>query len=266
MLVKDVKDYLDARFPKENAEDFDQGSIGLAIGSEKIEVSNILLALDLNLEVLQDAISKDCNLIITHHPFLFNPIQRVLFDSEKGEIIKLMCEHNISLYSMHTNLDVGSGGVNDTLAEMLGINDFKVINGEASKGNYLRYGKINEISLGELAKNVKKVFNLDGVRILGDLNKKINTIGVVGGSGAHTYDIINAVNCDLDCYITGEVHLNNSQFADYYGLSIIEVKHGIEKFVFISLIEELRKQFTSLFNYKNNIYITNVETDKLIYA
>ena len=101
MLVKDVKDYLDARFPKENAEDFDQGSIGLAIGSEKIEVSNILLALDLNLEVLQDAISKDCNLIITHHPFLFNPIQRVLFDSEKGEIIKLMCENNISLYSSH---------------------------------------------------------------------------------------------------------------------------------------------------------------------
>ena len=58
MLVKDVKEYLDVRFPKENAEDFDQGSIGLAIGSGKIEVTNILLALDLNMEVLNEAISK----------------------------------------------------------------------------------------------------------------------------------------------------------------------------------------------------------------
>lgn len=265
MLVKNVVEYLDARFPRSNAEEFDQGSIGLAIGSEKIEVSNILLALDLNKEVVIDAISKNCNLIITHHPFLFTGIQKILFDSQKGEVIKLMCENNISLYSMHTNLDVGTGGVNDTLAEMLGINDYKIINDEASKGNYLRYGEIEETSLEQLANNVKKIFNLNGVKVLGDFNKKVKRIGIVGGSGAHTNDILTAVNCGLDCYITGEVHLNNSQLADYYGLSIIEVKHGVEKYVFTSLIEELRKQFLSLYNFDNNIYISNIETDNFNY-
>lgn len=265
MLVKNVKEYLDVRFPKENAEEFDQGAIGLAIGSEKNEVTNIMLALDLNKDVVYDAISKNCNLIITHHPFLFNPIQKVLFDTEKGEIIKLMCQNNISLYSMHTNLDVGDGGVNDTLASMLGIEDIRIINDEPSKGNYLRYGIINETSLFELSQNVKKIFNLSGVKVLGDLNKKIRKIGVVGGSGAHTSDIINAINKKLDCYITGEVHLNNSQLASYNGLSIIEVKHGVEKFVFISLIEELRKQFKELFDFSNDIYITEIETDLFNY-
>ena len=265
MLVRNVLEYLDVRFPKENAEDFDQGSIGLAIGSGKNEVSNILLALDLNKDVVYDAISKKCNLIITHHPFLFNPIQKVLFDTEKGEIIKLMCQNNISLYSMHTNLDVGAGGVNDTLAAMLGIENIKIINDEVSKGNYLRYGNINETTLFDLVQNVKKIFNLSGVKVLGDLNKKVKKIGIVGGSGAHTSDIINAVNKKLDCYITGEVHLNNSQFAEYNNLAIIEVKHGIEKFVFVSLIEELRKQFKELFDFNNNIYITDIETDKFNY-
>ena len=265
MLIRNVKEYLDARFPKENAEEFDQPCIGLAIGSENIKVKNILLALDLNKDVVSDAISKNCNLIITHHPFLFNPIQKVLFDTEKGDIIKLMCQNNISLYSMHTNLDVGDGGVNDTLASMLGIENIKIINNEPIKGNYLRYGNIKETSLFDLANNVKKIFNLSGVKVLGDLNKKVKKIGVVGGSGAHTSDIINAVNKKLDCYITGEVRLNNSQLAEYYDLSIIEVKHGIEKFVFISLIEELRKQFKELFDFENEIFITDVETDKFIY-
>ena len=260
MLVKDVKKYLDERFPIENACEFDQNCVGLCIGNENNEVNNILLSLDLNLEVLNDAISKNCNLIITHHPFLFNPIQKVLFNTEKGHIIELMAKNNISLYSMHTNLDVGEGGVNDSLAKMLGIKDIKVINNEASKENFLRYGNINEVSLKELAIEVKKVFNLSGVRVLGDLNKKIKTVGVVGGSGAHNSDIYNAIKC----YITGEVHLNNNQFADYYGLSLIEVNHGVEKFVFNYLINEFREKFKNLYNFNNEIIITEIETDKMI--
>lgn len=264
MLVKDVKDYLDKRFPIVDAEDFDQKAIGLAIGRETNEVTNIMLTLDLNLEVLNDAIKNNCNLIISHHPFLFNPIQKVLFDSEKGHIIELMAKNNISLYSMHTNLDVASGGVNDTLAMLLGLENIKVINESPTLGNYLRYGDINPIKLEDLARNVKNAFNLSGVRVLGDLSKVIKTVGIVGGSGAHTSDIYNAISCNVDCYITGEIHLNNNQLADYYNLSLIEVNHGVEKFVFYPLKEELVKTFKDLYNYNNKIIITQIETDKMI--
>ena len=165
MKVRDIKNYLDERFPLSNAESFDQNAIGLAIGDENIDVSGIILTLDLTKEVIMEAINNNCNMIISHHPFLFNPIQKVLFKSEKGEVIKLMCEHNLSLYSMHTNLDVGSGGVNDTLAKILNLTDVKIVNDEASFGNYLRYGKIKPMTLKDLANYVKKVFNLSGVRV-----------------------------------------------------------------------------------------------------
>lgn len=264
MKIKDVKKYLDNRFPLTNAESFDQNAIGLAIGDEENEVSGIMLTLDLTKEVIKEALKEKCNLIISHHPFLFNPIQKVLFRSEKGEVIKLMCENNLSLYSMHTNLDVGSGGVNDTLAKMLEIKDIKIVNDEATFGNYLRYGKIEKTTLKELALKVKEVFNLSGVRVLGDLNKKIKTIGIVGGSGAHPSDIMTAVKCGVDCYITGEVHLNNSQMADFYGLSLIEVNHGVEKYVFNSLIDELKDKLLDEYSYNGKIIITKVETDKMI--
>ena len=264
MKVKDIKNYLDERFPITNAETFDQNAIGLAIGDGEIEVKNIMLALDLTKEVVMEALNKKCNLIITHHPFLFNPIQKVLFKSEKGEVIKLMCENNLSLYSMHTNLDVGSGGVNDTLANILGLNDIKVINDEASLGNYLRYGSIEPRKLRDLACFVKEKFNLSGVRVLGSLDKEIKRVGIVGGSGAHPSDIMTAVKSGVDCYITGEVHLNNSQMADFYGLSLIEVNHGVEKFVFTSLINELKEKTKELYKFSGEIYISNVETDKMI--
>lgn len=264
MKVRDIKNYLDERFPLSNAESFDQNAIGLAIGDENIDVSGIILTLDLTKEVIMEAINNNCNMIISHHPFLFNPIQKVLFKSEKGEVIKLMCEHNLSLYSMHTNLDVGSGGVNDTLAKILNLTDVKIVNDEASFGNYLRYGKIKPMTLKDLANYVKKVFNLSGVRVLGDLDKKIKTVGVVGGSGAHPSDIMTAVKAGVDCYITGEVHLNNSQLASFYGLSIIEVNHGVEKFVFTSLINEVTLVLKEKYSYNGKIIITSVETDKMI--
>ncbi len=264
MKIKDIKNYLDERFPITNAESFDQNAIGLAIGDGEIEVNNIMLALDLTKEVVYDAINNNCNLIITHHPFLFNPIQKILFKSEKGEVIKLMCENNLSLYSMHTNLDVGLGGVNDTLANILGLDDIKIINDEAGFGNYLRYGNINPMTLRDLASLVKDKCNLSGVRVLGALDKTIKKVGIVGGSGAHPSDIMTAVKAGLDCYITGEVHLNNSQMADFYGLSLIEVNHGVEKLVFTSLINELKEKTKELFKFSGKIIITKIETDKMI--
>ena len=264
MLVRDVCKYLEEKYPKCNAEDFDQPRIGLTIGSEDIVVKNILLSLDLNIDVVNEAIEKGCNLIITHHPYIFDPLYKIIFESEKGQVIKKMFENNISTFSMHTNLDVGAGGVNDVLAEMLGIENYKVINNEKCKGNYLRYGDIAEVSLRDLACYVKKNLRLSGVKVFGNLDKKITTIGVVGGSGAHMSDIINALNCKIDCFITGEIKLNVAQFADFYNLSLIEVNHGVEKFVFYSLKEVMIKELLSKYEFKNEIIVSAVETDKFI--
>ena len=262
MFVRDVCNYLEEKYPKINAEDFDQPRIGLTIGSENIEVKNILFSLDLNEEVVDEAIKKDCNLIITHHPYIFDPLYKVIFESEKGRVIRKMFENNISTFSMHTNLDVGEEGVNDTLIKVLGVYDYKVINDEKVKGNYLRYGNIEEVSLKDLALNVKEKFKLSGVKVYGDFDKKIKSIGVVGGSGAHMFDIINALKCNIDCFITGEIKLNIAQFADYNGLSLIEVNHGVEKFVFEPLKNTMENDLKKKCGFENSMFVSLVETDK----
>ena len=254
MQIKELIDYLDYRFPYDTASDFDT-SIGFAIGSKSIEVNKVLLALDLTLDVAKEAKEKGCNLIITHHPFLFNPINKIIFDSPQGTIIKFLCDNNISIYSMHTNLDVAVGGVNDSLAKMLGI-EFN--HTEALKDNMLVYGKIKACCLEDLVKKVKDVYKLSGVRVVGDLNKKINMAGVIGGAGASIYNINDAIKKGCDVLITGEVHLDKAIYASNLGFSIIEVNHGVERFVFDFLINELKDKFGDIF------LISNINTDPLI--
>ncbi len=260
MRISDVINYLEKRFPLDLALDFDAPRIGLELGNKQIEVKNILLTLDLTIDVLYEALDKNANLIISHHPFIFDPLFKIDYASPNGKIIKLMMENNISLYVMHTNLDTGVGGVNDTLARMIGLNNVNVINGEVAKGNLLRYGKVTKQTALDLATHIKKVFNLSGVRLIGSPNKLIESVGVIGGSGAHPSEINDAINLHLDLYVTGEVHLNNAIDAFNNNLSIIEVNHGVEKFVMYPLKDDLENDL----ELKGKVFVSSVNTDPLV--
>lgn len=255
MQISKVLNYLDNRFPKDTACDFDQSVIGLTIGSNSYELKKVLFALDLTIEVCEQAKEVGANLIITHHPFLFNPISKILFDTPQGKIIKFLCENNITTYSMHTNLDCAVGGVNDVLCNMLNIN-YK--HDEAVKDEILRYGTIEEMTMGELIEVVKSKFSLNNVRYIGDLSKKVKKVGIVGGSGAQIGSLNDAIKAKLDCYITGEVKLSGAIYAKQMDLSVIEVNHGIERFVFNSLKEEMTKEFGDVF------VISDINTDPLM--
>ena len=170
-----------------------------------------------------------------------------------------MFEYNISLYAMHTNLDVGLGGVNDVLAKKIFLNEYQIINGEVGKGNFLRYGNVKKQTVKEYALMIKESLNLTGVRVIGNLDKEISRVGIVGGSGAHPSDIVNAFSVGCDCYVTGEVKLNIAQDAIVNNLSIIEVNHGVEKEVFYSLKRELDEKLAL----KGDIFVSEIETDPM---
>ena len=241
MKVKDILLYLENRFPYDLAADFDKNKIGLTIGNYDQEVNGILFALDLTLGVIEEAICKKCNLIVCHHPFIFAPITKVLVNDEKGALIYEMVKNNISLIAMHTNMDLGKDGVADTLSLMLGMKESNY--GIHMKDEYARYGYIEEISLKDLCFNIKKIFDVSGVKVVGELDKKITKIGILGGSGGHESDILNAVNNGCQCYITGEIKHNIALMAKYYNLCLIEINHGIEKFVFDKLSKDIDNEF-----------------------
>lgn len=253
MKVRDILNYLEERFPYELAADFDYNKIGLTLGDADDEITGVLCSLDLCEEVIEEAIKKDCNLILTHHPLTFVPMTKFLKSDEKGSLIFKLIKNNISLISMHTNMDLGKDGVADTLCKLFELKNSNY--GACKKDEYIRYGNIDEMTLNDLVIKTKKILKLDGVKVVGDLNKKISRVGILGGSGAHESDIVNAVNLGCDCYITGEIKHHIVLMANFNDLCLIEVNHGIEKCVFENIINDINK--------KTNIraYISEVDSN-----
>lgn len=103
--------------PKSLAYDWD--NIGLQVGSYDQDVNNILVSLDCLNSTVDEAIEKNIDLIVAHHPLLFKPLNQIDFATPKGKIIQKLIKHNISVYASHTNLDIAEGGVNDLLSDVL---------------------------------------------------------------------------------------------------------------------------------------------------
>ncbi|MEJ5306077.1 MAG: Nif3-like dinuclear metal center hexameric protein [Ignavibacteria bacterium] len=100
---------------------WEKDNVGLQIGNPAEETKGILLTLDLSLDALEKAIKEKCNLIISHHPLFFNPLNKIDLSSDKGKIIELAIKNGITIYSAHTNLDFTKDGVSFVLAKKLGL-------------------------------------------------------------------------------------------------------------------------------------------------
>lgn len=101
--------------------------IGLHVGTLNKKVERVLVTLDVNEEVADEAIAKGAQLIIAHHPPIFRPLQHLQTDFPQGRLMEKLIKHDIAVYAAHTNLDVAEGGVNDLLADALGLGDTKIL-------------------------------------------------------------------------------------------------------------------------------------------
>lgn len=102
---------------------YDWDNVGLQIGSYQHPVKTIMVTLDVTESVVDEAIKNHVDLIIAHHPILFKPVKQIDVNQAKGRIIKKLIKNDITVYASHTNLDIAKGGVNDLLADKLGIQD-----------------------------------------------------------------------------------------------------------------------------------------------
>jgi dinuclear metal center YbgI/SA1388 family protein len=135
MTCSEIIKYLEDWTPKEIA--WQKDNVGLQVGSPSRKVKNILLSLDLTEQVVDDAIKKGCNFILTHHPLLFQPLRKLDLQKDKNsKLIEKLIKNDITLYSAHTNLDFTKDGVSFELAKLLELNgiDFLV----RSKGNQFK--------------------------------------------------------------------------------------------------------------------------------
>ncbi len=125
LRVSDISAIMEELAPLHLAMDWD--NVGLILGSNDVPVKNVLVALNYNDAVLREALGRDVNLVLTHHPFIFEALRKIRTDSTKGALIQQTMAHGLNVYSAHTNLDIAEEGVNQSLAAAFSLQDIQVL-------------------------------------------------------------------------------------------------------------------------------------------
>ncbi|UOE95690.1 Nif3-like dinuclear metal center hexameric protein [Alkalihalobacillus sp. LMS39] len=339
---------------------------GVMVGTLQKQVKKVMIALDVLEDVLDEAISEQVDLIIAHHPLIFRPLKQIRTDHTYGRIIEKAIKHDITIYAAHTNLDVAIGGVNDMMAEALGIEQTEVLaptmekklkkfvvyvprsheavvreaigtagaghigdyshcsfssegvgrftplegstpfigqQGKSesveeikletiipaelqqqviraminahpyeepaydiypldNRGESLGLGRIGylqeEMTLEQFAHHVKKVFDVSGARVVGNLQDKVKKVAVLGGDGNKYMN--QAIFKGADVFVTGDVYYHVAHDAMMDGLRIVDPGHNVEK-IMKDGVKRYLDRYVKEANSKTEIIVSNIHTD-----
>src|SRR5512140_810240 len=117
--VSDIVGIINKFAPFTSAEEWD--NVGLQVGDPAAPAGKIMVSLDPGRDALEAAVAGGCRLLLTHHPFIFRPLKRISLAEPAGALIALAIRNDLAIISLHTNLDIASGGVNDLLADLIGV-------------------------------------------------------------------------------------------------------------------------------------------------
>lgn len=214
MKVKEVVKVIESKYPLYLKEKWD--NIGLIIGDQDADVTKILVTLDCTSKTIDEAISLGCNMIVSHHPYIFDSLKSITSKNAIGRKTLKAIENKIAIYSMHTNLDQADDGLNDYLARKLELVDVtKLDPDEFREDHFIRHGYLqNEMSLEDLTKYIKEKLDIEHVIMITNDDKKIaKHIAICSGSGKSF--VQDAMKIKADCYITGDYNYHG-------GIDILE--------------------------------------------
>lgn len=240
MKIKEVLSALERFAPLPLQEGWDNA--GLQIGLTEAEVSGALLCLDVNESIVDEAIEKGCNLIVSHHPLLFKGLKTISDGNYVQRTVMKAILNRIAIVSMHTNMDNAKGGVNYKIAEHLGLHDVeffaeKTGNIEAGSGVV---GLLPEpMSATAFIQLVKERFGVKCAQCNELLLRPVNKVAICGGSG--DFLLGDAIAQGADAFITGEMHYH-VYFGQEQKIQICVIGHyESEQFtseIFKSIIED----------------------------
>ena len=223
--VAEILKFVETLAPRAMKMDWD--NVGLLCGSKANPVTKVLIALDPFEDVCREAAAWGAELIVTHHPLIFQAMKSITDDTSIGRGIMLLCKSGISAINAHTNLDCAPGGVNDVLAQTLGLKDIHVIapkgvDGNGNEWGLLRCGEVNEQSLEAFLRSVKGALGCKGLRYV-DGGKPVHKVAVGGGSCAG--GMLDALDGGCDTFVTADIKYNQFWDAQDLGLNLIDAGH-----------------------------------------
>ena len=216
--VRDVLQKLYELAPADLREDWDNDGL-MCSSDHQREVKRALVTLDVTEDIVDYAISHDIDLIVSHHPLIFKPLGSVTEDSHVARKVIKLLKNDVSVFSFHTRADKVEGGVNDTLADILGIKD-AVPFGEGFLG---RIGTLEEeLTMEDFSYLLKGLLDCDGVKV-SDALIPVQKVAVVGGDGKSYVGA--ALKAGADTFVSGRIGYNVMAEAGEMGINLIEAGH-----------------------------------------
>lgn len=202
--VGDVCAVLESFAPLSLQESYDNA--GLILGNQGQAVTGVLIALDATLSVIDEAIRLGCNLIVTHHPFIFKGLKTITGKNHTENCLIKAIRNNIAIYAGHTNVDAVRGGVNERMADKLGLIEASILvplhRTDCDCGLGMIGNLPTSLSEGDFLELVKTVFHCERIRFSAPRGKNIKRVALCGGSGSEFLE--NALASSADAYLTGE--------------------------------------------------------------
>ncbi len=212
--IADISLSIESWAPKETAQSYD--NVGLLVGNPQAVVTACLVSLDLTNKVLDEAIQKNCQLVVCHHPIIFKPLASITSQTYVGNLVRKAIKSNVGLYAGHTNVDASRGGVSFKFGEQLGLEnldflvdlsetDVSASNFDSSSFGMGCIGTLPEpMDQVDFLDYAKENLKLQSLRFSGaSKNSKISRVAVCGGSGS---DLIPAAKKKgADVYLTADI-------------------------------------------------------------
>jgi len=247
MQIGNITEVLEQWAPLNYQEDYD--NCGLLVGNHNTLCTGVLCSLDCTEAVIDEAVEKGCNLIVSHHPIIFKGIKQFNENSYVARTVLKAIQNNIALYAIHTNLDSILNGVNKTLADRLHLENRQILapkpgifdqNG-ITVGSGLKGVLPLETDEAEFLNCIKEKFNLSILKHTPLTGKPLKSIALCGGSGSFLIGAAKAQN--VDCFITSDLKYHDFFEADGK-LLLVDIGHGeSEQWVSELIIAHLTAKF-----------------------
>ena len=225
--VREIYQYLDGLAPFSLQMDFDNA--GFLVGRGDRQVARLLVSLDITEEVVAEAAELGCQLIVSHHPVIFFPAKSITDSDPTGRTLLSLTERQIAAVCAHTNLDAVHGGVNDALAQKLGLVQIEQLkqDGVDASGRPYGIGRVGNTAgipmyAPAFAAFVKEALGANGVRYV-DARSPVRRVAVGGGACADMLKDALAMGCDT--FVTADVKYNGFLDAKALGVNLIDAGH-----------------------------------------
>lgn len=259
IIIRELCDYLETFAPIRLAEDWD--NVGLLTGDAAGPVQRVMTCLTITPESAAEAIDRKADMIVSHHPLPFRPMSRLTTDMTGPGLIWKLARANIAIYSPHTAFDSAIDGINQSLAERIGLTGIESLLPIPDDPNGLGAGRIGvlkeSIPLIQLAEQLKKEFKKSSMAIAGESDLAIQQVAVACGSGGSFLNAANKSNCHV--LVTGEATFHTVLEARAVGMGLVLLGHyQSERFAVENLAKTIAREFPDL-----KVWASERESDPL---